>query len=59
MPDYPVGSVKRDPVSKTVAVKLPAGSPLGDWGFMSLTAGGGFLAESEVTDWTDLPIGEE
>lgn len=54
MPDYPAGSVKRDPVSKTVAVKLPDGSPLGDWGFMSLNAGGGFISNAQVADWIDL-----
>lgn len=48
------GSAKQDPKTKAVAVKLPAGSPLGDYGVMTLTAGGYFASEAEVADWADL-----
>lgn len=37
-----------------VAVKLPEGSPLGEFGFMTLNQGGGFIPASQVAEWTDL-----
>lgn len=54
MPDFPEGAVKQDPVSKAIAVKLPAGSPLGEWGYMSLDRGGGFLTSAQVAAWDSL-----
>ena len=40
-----------------VAVKLPEGSPLGEWGYMSLNSGGGFTSTTKVVDWTVLTGG--
>lgn len=42
------------PTFGAIAVKLPDGSPLGEWGFMTLTSGGGFLPASQVAAWTEL-----
>lgn len=46
--------VKQDPKTGSVAVKLPAGSSLGDWGVMTTDRGGAFLTDEQVRDWTVL-----
>ena len=47
------------PTFGAVAVRLPAGSPLGEWGYMTLNSGGGFASESQVSEWTVLTPGAE
>ena len=37
-----------------VAVKLPAGSALGDYGVMTVDRGGSFATADQVEDWTVL-----
>ncbi|MCV7208421.1 hypothetical protein [Mycolicibacterium canariasense] len=47
----------QDPESMTfgaIAVKLPDGSPLGEWGYMTTNAGGGFCRAARVADWVIL-----
>lgn len=40
-----------------VAVKLPDGSPLGEWAVMTTTSGGSFTPAATVADWTVLDGG--
>lgn len=47
-------AVKQDPRTGAVALKLPAGSSLGDWGVMTQDRGGDFRSDREVADWIDL-----
>ena len=41
------------PTYGATAVKLPDNSPLGEWGYMTLDRGGGFLTAAQVAAWTD------
>ena len=42
------------PTFGAVAVKLPENSPLGEWGYMTLAQGGGFLPTAKVADWQPM-----
>lgn len=58
--DLPVVKQCTDPESPSfgaVAVELPEGSPLraaGEWGVMTLHAGGDIRRDEQVADWTRL-----
>lgn len=43
------------PLFGAVAVKLPDGSPLGEYGVMTLKRGGHFAEAAEVADWAVWP----
>jgi hypothetical protein len=54
--DYPVGSVKQDPVTQAVAVRTTIIDPdnLKDWGVMSVDRGGMYASWDQVGTWPDL-----
>jgi hypothetical protein len=47
-------TVRQDPKTGAVAVKLPKGSVLGEWAVMTLKAGGHFARTDEVSEWPIL-----
>lgn len=47
-------AVRQDPKTGSVAVKLPPGSSLGDWGIMTPDRGGSFATTEQVKDWVVL-----
>ena len=53
--DYPPKSVKQNPATGAVAVRLPEPNLFNaDWALMTIDRGGGFAQHSEVESWIDL-----
>jgi hypothetical protein len=57
MTEYEAGSLKRDPVSKAVAVRTvyPADG-WNAWGVMTTDRGGHFASHDEVAEWPDVTV---
>lgn len=54
-PQYPEGSVKQDPDSLSVAVRLKDGMPK-EWGAMTTDLGGRYLSWDDVEGWSDMKV---
>lgn len=54
MPEVRQDMREDSPTFGAVAVKFPEGSPLGQWGVMTLNSGGSFVRDTQVADWTVL-----
>lgn len=46
--------VRQNPITGAVAVKLPDGSPLGEWAVMTVDRGGAFVPAASVDGWVVL-----
>jgi hypothetical protein len=51
--DYPVGAIKQDPVTKSVAIRTAPGMPL-PWSVMTVNRGGYHATHQEVAEWVDF-----
>lgn len=54
MPEVRQDQREGSPTFGAVAVKFPEGSPLGQWGVMTLNSGGSFVRDEQVAEWTVL-----
>lgn len=60
MAEYPAGSLKRNPVTKAVAIRtdFPEVGALADHAWLVATTGSGAISKTsaDVESWTDLPL---
>lgn len=55
---YTTGAIKRDPATMAVAIRTTAvDDPAKQWAVMTVDRGGRYAAETELSDWDDVPIG--
>ncbi len=55
-PEYPVGAVKRNPLTSAVAVRTNIIDALNrkDWGVMTVDQGGSYASWDDVSTWKDM-----